>query len=125
MPQNGETGDKARRWGLSMCQIVSAHLGAAPGHPGFSNEANWQGRPILIKAAHHGVPQIGATPAILDRIEAIIAALEDQDGKFSLYEVTPQWFKLEMRPSKSHGASHVMMLQCRSVREEGKFLGRM
>lgn len=125
MPQDRESGARARKWGYTMGQKVSDYIGATLLEPGQSNEAIWNGRNILIKAAHYGVPQIGATPATLDRIDAIIAVLEDPDGEFSLYEIAPAWFKKEMKPSLSPKASHVMMRQCTSVRKEGKLISRM
>jgi len=90
-----------------------------------SNEAIWNDRRILIKSAHYGVPQIGATPATIDRIEAIIAALQDSDNDFTLYEVAPSWFKSKMSPSRSPRASHVMMVGCADVHNAGKVLKRM
>lgn len=125
MPQDRETGDRARKWGYCMAQEVANHLGATLINPKRSNEAIWKNRRILIKSAHCGVSQIGATPATLNRIDAIIAALQDKDRDYTLYEVTPDWFRQEMKPSRSSGASHLMMVQCAKVRKDGKKLGRM
>ena len=125
MPQTRETGDRARKWGYFMAHKVAEHLGATLTNPIRSNEAIWDERRILIKSANRGVPQIGATPATLDRVEAIIAALHEADDTFSLIEVTPSWFKSKMSPSRSPRASHVMMVKCADVRNEGISLGSM
>jgi len=125
MPQDRESGNRARMWGLRMAQIVANHLGATLINPGRSNEAMWNNRRILIKSAHHGDPQIGATPATIDRVDVIIAALQDSDGDYTLYKVTPVWFRQEMSPSRSPKASHVMMVRCVTVREAGEMLGRI
>ena len=125
MPQDRESGNRARKWGHFMAQNVAEELGATLVNPDRSNEAIWNDRRILIKSANYGVPQIGATPATIDRIEAIIAALQDSDNDFTLYEVAPSWFKSKMSPSRSPRASHVMMVRCTDVRDAGTQLKRM
>jgi len=125
MPQTRETGDRARRWGYENAQNVAVHLGATLVKPGKSNEATWNNRRILIKSAHYGDPEIGATPATLNRIDAIVAALQDQDDAYTLYEITPSWFRENMRQSRSSGASHVMMVKRADVCSAGRILGRM
>lgn len=125
MPQDGESGARARRWGYENAQNVAVHLGATLINLGRSNEAMWNNRRILIKSAHYSDPEIGATLATLNRIDAIIAALQDQDNAYTLYEITPSWFRQNMRQSRSSGASHVMMVKCADVRSAGRIIGRM
>jgi len=125
MPQNRESGDRARRWGYENAQNVSVHLGATIINPGKSNESMWNNRRILIKSAHYGDPEIGATLATINRVDSIVAALQDQDNAFTLYEITPSWFRQNMRQSRSSGAQHVMMVRCSDVRVAGRLLGRM
>ena len=125
MPQNRDSGDRARKWGYDMAQKVANHLGATLMHPKQSNEAIWNNRRILIKSAHYGVPQIGATLATLNRVSAVIAALQDKDRDYSLYEVSSNWFRQHMSPSRGPKASHVMMVRCARVREAGKVLGQL
>lgn len=125
MPQDRESGDRARKWGYNMAQKVASQLGASLTNPELSNEATLKNRKILIKSAHYGIPEIGATAATLDRIDAIVAALQDRDGLYTLYEVSPVWFRKEMVPSRSPKASHVMMVRCARVRRAGKVLGRI
>jgi len=125
MPQNRNSGDRARKWGYAMAQKLANHLGATLMNPKQSNEAIWNNRRILIKSAHFGVPEIGATTATLDRVEAIIAALQEEDGGYTLYEVEPTWFRQNMKPSRSTRASHDMMGRCSKEREVGKVVGRI
>jgi len=42
---------------------------------------------------------------MLDRIDAVIAALEQDNEEYKLYEISPQSFKQNMRETKSKGAS--------------------
>ncbi len=125
MPQDRESGDRARRWGHFMARRVAEEIGATLIKPGRSNEALWRDRKVLIKSANYGVPQIGATPATIDRVEAIITALQDSDNDFTLYEISSSWFISKMNPSRSPRASHVMMVKCVDVRNIGKLLKRM
>jgi len=125
MPQDRESGNRARLWGYKMAKIVADDLGATLINPGRSNEAMWDNRRILIKAAHRDTPQIGATLATLNRVSAVIAALQVKDKDYTLHEVSSEWFIQHMSPSQSPKASHVMMVNCSKVREEGKELGPM
>jgi len=125
MPQDRESGDRARKWGYENARNVAAHLGATLINPGRSNEATLNNRRILIKSAHYGDPEIGATPATLNRVDAIVAALQDRDGLYTIYEAPLAWFRQEMSQSRSPKASHVMMVRCARVRETGKVLGRI
>ncbi|BAZ97474.1 MULTISPECIES: hypothetical protein [Dehalococcoides] len=124
MPQDRETGNRARLWGYENAQNVANHLRATI-ISRRSNEATWNNRRILIKSAHYGVPEIGSTPATVNRVDAIIAALEEQDGTFTLFELTPVWFRQNMRQSRSSGAQHVLMVKCSDARVAGRLLGRM
>jgi len=125
MPQDRESGDRARKWGYENARNVAAHLGATFINPGRSNEATWNNRRILIKSAHYGDSQIGATSATLNRVDAIVAALQDRDGLYTIYEVSSNWFKQEMSQSRSPKASHVMMVRCVKIRETDNVLGRI
>jgi hypothetical protein len=125
VPQDRESGDRARKWGYENARNVAAHLGATLINPGRSNEAMWNNRRILIKSAHYGDPEIGATPPTLNRVDAIVVALQDRDNAYTLYETTPAWFRQNMRQSRSSGASHVMMVKCVDVRSAGGIIGRM
>jgi hypothetical protein len=125
MPQNRDSGDRARKWGYDMAQKVANYLGAILTNPQRSNEALLGNRRILIKSAHYGNPQIGATLATLNRVSAVIAALQDKDRDYSLYEVPSNRFLQHTSPSRSPKASHVMMVNCSEVREAGNMLGRI
>ncbi len=108
-----------------MAEHVSEAIGATLTNPGRSNEASLGKQRILIKSAHYGVPQVGATEATLGRVDAIVASLQDADGAYTLYQVAPGWFRANMRSSRSPRASHVMMARCRDVRGAGKVIGHI
>ena len=125
MPQDRESGDRARRYGYQMAERVAEALGATLINPGVSNEATWRNQRILIKSARYRTSEIGATEATLQRVDAIVAALQDSNDGYTLYQVTPVWFRERMRPSRSSGDGHVMKVQCRSVREAGTVVGHI
>jgi len=125
MPQNRDSGNRARRWGYENAHKVAQHLGATLVNPTRSNEAIWDHRRILVVSAHHGTPSVSVTIATLDRIDAIVAALEDEDSRFTLYEISPLWFRQHMRQSRSSGGSHIMMVKSAEVRTAGRIIGRM
>ena len=125
MPQDRDSGDRARRWGYENAQKVAQHLGATLVNPTRSNEAIWDNRRILVTSAHHGTPNVSVTIATLDRIDAIVAALQDKDTGFTLYEISPLWFRRNMRQSRSSGGSHIMMVKSAEARGAGRIIGRM
>ncbi len=125
MPQDRESGARGRNFGYHMAQRVAQALGATLINPGRSNEAVWNKTRVVLKAAHRRVPQIGATVAILDRVDWVLAALEDEEGSFTLYKVSSAWFKEQMAPSRSPKAAHVMMVNCNKVRDAGTVVGRL
>jgi hypothetical protein len=125
MPQNRETGARADRFGREMADRIARTLGTRLITKN-SNEINYKGKRIVIKSAQKNVPQIGVSLKMLKRIKGIIAVLEEKEGKYTLYKITPQWYKLEMTPSKSKSPSacKVMMVSCKRIREECSIVGR-
>lgn len=126
MGQDKISGMEANNWGHMMAARVAKHLEIQlPSR--VSNEAFFNGKRIVIKSAHHKTPEIGISKKTIDRVNAIIAALETEKGDYALYEITPQWFRERMKPSrsKSPSASKVMMVSCKAVINEGQFLGNM
>ena len=126
MGQDRISGIAANKWGHMMAAKVAQHLGIELlSHD--SNEASFNGKRIIIKSAHHKTPEIGISKKTLDRVDAIIAALETEKGDYALYEITPKWFSKQMKPSrsKSPSAAKVMMVSCKAVINAGQFLGSM
>ncbi len=89
-----------------------------------SNEANWEGRRIVIKCAGVGTSSVGVTHRMLERLDAVVAAFQLADGRFDLIEMTPEIFKAHMRETQSTGASagKVGLVSRQSFREIGKML---
>jgi len=104
MPQDRESGAKANEYGRETAKKIAEKVGAK-----FisktSNEFELQDRKITIRCARHSTNDIGITYRMLKRIDAIFAALEQENGEYSLYEISPSMFEKNMRETKSKGAA--------------------
>jgi len=123
MPQDHTSGAAANAWGHAMAQKVANHLGATLVGNKNSNEANWKGKSISIKSAKYGNTLIGVTLPILNRVQSVVAALQESHGTFSLFEVSSSWYSNQMRvpPNKPN----IGMVRCDLIRSTGKALGVM
>lgn len=126
MGQDRESGEAANEYGHAMAARVARFLGASVISK-ISNEAVLDSERIVIKSAHRRTPQIGLSAATLGRVQSIIAALENEEGGYTLYRLDPQWYRSHMIPSrsKSPSAQKVMMVSCRDIRMVGKIIGKM
>jgi hypothetical protein len=104
MPQNRESGARANEYGRETAQKIAKGVGAKPISK-TSNEFELQGRKITIRCAKHSTDSLGVTYKMLKRVDAIFAALEQEDGKYEIYELSPSVFEKRMRETKSKGAS--------------------
>ena len=121
MPQDRESGRKAAIFGHEMAKKVAAHLRTEL-LPGPSNNAVWNGKKVNIKSAKLRNTKIGATLNNLAWADSIIAAIQEDETGFALYEVTSDWFKREMRPSRQ---PYTMMVGCAAIGKVGKKIGYM
>ena len=96
MPQNRETGAEANKYGRETAKKIARLLGAER-LANNSNEVRYDGKHCVIKCARGKNFYIGVTTKMLKRIENIIAAFEDGDGSYELYELSPDVFDENMR----------------------------
>ena len=102
MPQNRESGARANEYGRETAKKIAEKIGAKSISK-ISNEFELQGRKITIRCAKHSTNDLGVTYKMLERIDAIFAALEQENGKYELYEISPSMFEKNMRETKSKG----------------------
>lgn len=124
MPQDQETGAEGNKFGHEMAAKVAEILGTQLISKN-SNEINYDGKLFVIKSAHKSTPDIGLTVNILERVQGIIAALENKDGNgYTLYKVDLDWYRAKMTPSLSRKHKHgkVMRRSCKQVRKECKVI---
>src|SRR5436309_86650 len=104
MPQNRSTGAAGNEFGRETAKKLADALGATLTKPG-SNEARWAGKLVALKSAAASTNSIGVTYLMLNRVDAIIAALQREDGDFDLYSLSAAAFRSAMKPTRSKGAS--------------------
>ncbi|MFX1487297.1 MAG: hypothetical protein ACFFBS_09435 [Promethearchaeota archaeon] len=104
IPQNRESGARANKYGREYAKIIAAKIGAKSISE-TSNEFVLQGRKITIRCARHSTNNLGVTYSMLERVDVIYAALEQENGKYDLYEIKPSIFKRNMRETRSRGRS--------------------
>ncbi len=123
MPQDRYTGAVANEYGHNMAKRIAWFLRAELLND-RSNEIKLNNKRFVIKSAHRNVPQIGVSVNMLPRLDGIIAAIENENGNYSLYELDTKWYQKNMTPSRSRSqyARKVMMVSCTSVKQEGKIL---
>lgn len=122
MPQSQKTGVEGNQFGHEMAAKIAKFLGTELISEN-SNEIIWEGKRFVIKSAHKNTPEIGVTANTLERVQGIIAAIENQnDNRYTLYIVELNWYKEKMTPScsHSHAPGKVMKRSCNRIREECK-----
>ena len=93
----------------------------AQGRPGVSNEAILR---LELKSAHLGDPQVGVTELTLARVARVVTAIQDEDGQYSLFEVTADWYKKHVTHESSR-QSGLLFVLCSDIRREGHFLSKI
>jgi hypothetical protein len=121
MLQDTESGREAVRFSREMYRKVAEYLGAKL-VPGKSNNAIWNDKKINIKSAHLENTKIAATENNLAWAHSIIAAIQEDNQHYGVYEVTSDWFKKEMRPSRQ---PYNMMVECAKIKRFGKRVGEI
>lgn len=126
MTQDRESGAAANAWGRTTARRIAERLGAKPLSQN-SNEAILDGQRVVIKCAQIGTGMIGVTHRMLPRLDAVIAALQNDDGSFDLWSLSPQAVQGKMTPTKSTGASkgRVGMVKTSVFTLRGSSMGRV
>lgn len=123
MPQDRETGARANRYGRETAKKVAERIGANSVSK-TSNEFELQGRRTTIRCARCSNSNPGASYKMLERVDAVFAALEQENGEYRLYEISPSVFKENMRDTRSKGpaAGRVGLLRRSAFVNEGRFV---
>lgn len=123
MPQNRESGARANEYGRETARKIAEKI-SAKSISKISNEFELQGRKITIRCAKHSTNDLGVTYKMLERIDTIFAALEQEDGKYEIYEISPSMFEKNMRETRSKGdaAGKVGLVRKSVFVNEGEFI---
>jgi predicted DNA binding CopG/RHH family protein len=123
MPQDRESGARANKYGRETAQKIAEKVGAKSISK-TSNEFELQDRKITIRCARHSTNSLGVTYKMMERIDYIFAALEQENGEYEIYEFNPLIFEKNMRETKSKGAAAGKVGLVRKIVfvNEGKYL---
>lgn len=126
MPQNRESGARANKWGRETARLIAKKI-EATSISSNSNEFEWDNMRVTIRCAHFRVTSVGVTYLMLERVNLIIGAFEDQHGTYLLYRLRPEQYKENMRETRSKGpASGRVGIVGKSVFEnDGIFLQKV
>lgn len=120
MVQTRESGAAGNAFGHETAPKIAAALGAIMAGDG-SNEALWNGIPVVIKTAGKSTTSVGVVYEMLDRIDFILAAFQHKDGSFDVYSLPASEYSKHTRDSRSSGAEGLVGLVTKKVfLEHGK-----
>jgi hypothetical protein len=123
MPQDRNTGAKARVFGRRMAGIVARKIGARK-LDSDGNEYSWNGKRITIRSAHRDNAYVGALYAMLDRVDSVLAALEtNAPGEFQVWEVSTQTFRANSKPQTKN--PRIAQVATRLFLKEGHLIDKV
>ena len=124
MVQDQKSGAKAVEYGLATAKKIAAILGAEKtGYPS-SNEYILENKCVVIKCARQTTDSVGVPYQMLERVDSILGSFEIEGGAYEIYELLPEVYKKNMRPTRSKGASagRVGIVRKSTFYDEGKRL---
>ena len=123
MTQDQESGAAASAWGRETAVKIARAIGATDPN-GLSNECRLNGDAIVIKCAAVNTDQVGVTYRMLPHLRYVIGAVQQPDGSFDLYSLTPEEYAAGQRPTRSKGpsAGRVGKVRRKLFETKGKFL---
>ena len=104
MPQNRESGARANEYGRTTSRKIAATIGAISTSQ-TSNEFELDGKKITIRCARSKTTKFGMPFKMLDRVDSIFGAIEQDNGSYEIYELSPKVFAEYMRDTRSKGPS--------------------
>lgn len=102
MPQDRASGADANNYGRETARKIAIAIGAISISE-ISNEFELDNRKITIRCARKKNTQIAVPYQLLKRVSAVMAAFEQENGDYKLYEITSDNFKDNMRETRSKG----------------------
>ncbi len=124
MPQGRESGAQAVEYGLQTARKIAQKLDGRKIGNSRSNEYEVSGKKIVIKCARFNTNSVGVSYHRLDRVAAILGSFEVENGSYDIYELKPDIYRANMRPTRSTGpsAGRVGIVKKSIFLDQGKFL---
>lgn len=120
--QDRTSGARANLYGHETARFIARHLGAQP-LTSHSNEFELNGQRVTIRCARRRTTSVGVTYGMLDRVERVIAAFEQETGSYRLYALLPNTYRKRSRDSKGEG--RVGLVSRQVFYDEGDDLGEV
>jgi hypothetical protein len=93
-----------------------------------SNEIIFEGERFVIKSAHRKTSSIGITVTMFGRLQGIIAAFENDEGRYTLYKVdlkrSPP-LQMVLSQSSGHKNNKVIKISRKSIQKYGETIGNI
>ena len=121
--QSRESGARANAWGRETADKIARQIGAKKINPN-ANEYRLDDQTVTIRCARSTTNTVGVTYKMLERIDRVIAALENDAGQFELYSLSPSQYSDKMRGTRSTGpsAGRVGMVRVSEFRNNGQHM---
>lgn len=125
MPQDSKTGAAGREYGLKMARAIARCMDLQMQRPG-SNEVRWRDGLAVIKSCRPDTSSFGVTSTMLPRLDAILAAFEDDHGEVQVWALPAEKFRSAMYDSRSlaSAGSRVKMVKRSFAMREGQPVAR-
>jgi len=104
MPQDRLSGAEGDRYGREFGRRVAAALGAEMVARG-SNECLFNGERVVVKCAHQRTKSVGVPYKMMERIKAVFAAFEQDDGSYVVRRLPVERYAELSTPSRSNSVS--------------------
>lgn len=104
MPQDRESGARASHYGHECGKKIIEAIGAKSVKAG-SNECLLGDELLSVHCARKDTDRIGVTYKALDRISAILAAFEQDDGSYVVWRMSKDQYRKLMSNTRSLGPS--------------------
>ena len=126
MPQDRASGADANNYGRETARKIAIAIGAVSISE-TSNEFEFDNRKITIRCARKKNTQVAVPYKLLKRVSAVMAAFEQENGDYEVYEINSNNFKDNMRKTRSKGpfAGRGGVVGKSAFIHEGKFVRKV
>ena len=126
MPQDRASGADANNYGRETARKIAIAIGAVSISE-TSNEFEFDNRKITIRCARKKNTQVAVPYQLLKRVSAVMAAFEQENGDYEVYEINSDNFKDNMRKTRSKGpfAGRGGVVGKSAFIHEGKFVRKV
>lgn len=125
MTQDRDSGADADAFGRNNALVIAEAIGANLASPHTSNEAVYEGRKTVLKSAKSKTTKVGVTYLMLERLDSVIGAFEQDDGRWLIIELDAAEYRQKEKVTMSQGKSSGKVgVVAKSVfLEKGRHLG--